>query len=196
MDIKALIKESLLWLVLLCGPPFMRKVFHMQHHHLLLHHPSQKIRMPEEIKKTRFATCLDSALLFASCLEAAGLNPVLVLMKEHAFVGYWLIDKTFQYVTCNDATDIRNSIALDDLKLFETTFVTSGGNIQFNQAIEDATRKLAEHNEADFVYAIDLRQARDRSIRPIQMEQLSQTPDSDPTKRESIPLPLLQFLMM
>jgi hypothetical protein len=34
----------------------------------------------------RLATCLDSTLLFAACLEQAHLNPVLVLTNGHAFV--------------------------------------------------------------------------------------------------------------
>ena len=35
----------------------------------------QKIRTPDRIVQARVATCLDLAMLFASCLEQAGLRP-------------------------------------------------------------------------------------------------------------------------
>lgn len=39
----------------------------------------QKIRLPGEIVSGGLATCLDTTMLFASCLEQAGLNPIIVL---------------------------------------------------------------------------------------------------------------------
>ncbi|WP_371930155.1 transglutaminase-like domain-containing protein [Bradyrhizobium sp. CCGUVB1N3] len=55
----------------------------------------QQIRGPSEILSRKVGTCLDLALLYASCLEQAGLNPVLVLTEGHAFVGVWLVDEDF-----------------------------------------------------------------------------------------------------
>ncbi|MGC9329691.1 MAG: DNA helicase, partial [Candidatus Hinthialibacter sp.] len=50
----------------------------------------QKIRLPGHILETRVATCLDLTMLFASALEQAGLNPLIVLPRGHAVVGVWL----------------------------------------------------------------------------------------------------------
>lgn len=50
----------------------------------------QKIRLPSEIAETGLATCLDTALLFAAAFEQAGLHPVVIFTKEHAFAGAWL----------------------------------------------------------------------------------------------------------
>ena len=47
----------------------------------------QKVRTPGAILDGRVATCLDTALLFAAALEQAGLNPIVVLTKGHAFAG-------------------------------------------------------------------------------------------------------------
>lgn len=49
----------------------------------------QKIRSPEEVLQDRVGTCLDTATTFASLLENVGLQPVVVLIPGHAFVGYW-----------------------------------------------------------------------------------------------------------
>lgn len=49
----------------------------------------QKIRTPEEVLQDRVGTCLDTATTFAALLENVGLQPVVVLIPGHAFVGYW-----------------------------------------------------------------------------------------------------------
>lgn len=51
--------------------------------------PGQKIRTVQEILDERVGTCLDTTMLFSSCLEQAGLNPIVFLIPGHAFVGYW-----------------------------------------------------------------------------------------------------------
>ena len=62
----------------------------------------QKIRLPDRILESRLATCLDLTVLAASCLEQAGLHPLVVLTTGHAFVGVWLEDETFSDVATDD----------------------------------------------------------------------------------------------
>jgi hypothetical protein len=50
---------------------------------------TQRLRMPSEIVATNSGTCVDLALLLASCLEYIDVYPVVVLLTGHAFVGYW-----------------------------------------------------------------------------------------------------------
>jgi hypothetical protein len=50
---------------------------------------TQRLRMPSEILSSNTGTCIDLALLLASCLEYIGVYPVIVLLSGHAFVGYW-----------------------------------------------------------------------------------------------------------
>ena len=54
------------------------------------------MRGPSDILSRKVGTCLDLTLLYASCLEQAGLNPLLVLIEGHAFAGVWLIDEDFR----------------------------------------------------------------------------------------------------
>lgn len=53
---------------------------------------TQRLRTPTEILKSSSGTCVDLALLIASCLEYIGVFPVVVLLTGHAFVGYWRSD--------------------------------------------------------------------------------------------------------
>jgi hypothetical protein len=50
---------------------------------------TQRLRTPSEIVQSNSGTCIDLALLLASCLEYIGIYPVVVLLADHAFVGYW-----------------------------------------------------------------------------------------------------------
>lgn len=50
---------------------------------------TQRLRTPSEILSTNSGTCIDLALLLASCLEYIDIHPVVVLLSGHAFVGYW-----------------------------------------------------------------------------------------------------------
>jgi hypothetical protein len=56
----------------------------------------QRVRTPEEILRSRRATCLELALLLASCWEHIGLYPVLFLTVGHAFTGFWTTPKAWE----------------------------------------------------------------------------------------------------
>ena len=55
----------------------------------------QKIRTPDVVIRDRASTCLDSTVLVASCLAAAGLSPLLFLVHGHAFPGWWTVEAPF-----------------------------------------------------------------------------------------------------
>lgn len=59
---------------------------------------TQRLRTPSEIVGSNSGTCIDLALLLASCLEYVGIYPVLVLLTGHAFVGYWRSDQVHDEV--------------------------------------------------------------------------------------------------
>ena len=103
--------------------------------------PGQKIRTAQEILEEKVGTCLDTAVLFASCLEQAGLEPVLAVVPGHAFVGYWTArSKTERsnlaliFDPLAPISDAGNLIDIDFVKLFETTLVCTGSTTTFEQA--------------------------------------------------------------
>jgi hypothetical protein len=48
----------------------------------------QRVRLPRESLATKSANCIDGTVLMASLLEAASLNPGLVLVPGHAFLAW------------------------------------------------------------------------------------------------------------
>ncbi|PKU21419.1 DUF3320 domain-containing protein [Telmatospirillum siberiense] len=127
----------------------------------------QKVRPPERIADGGVATCLDLALLFASCLEQCHLNPVVVLMSGHAAVGCWLVPEQFSDATVDDASALRKRIKLGELVLFETTLATQRPAPTFGTAAERGTKHVSEAEESKFHFAVDVRRARLQRILPL-----------------------------
>lgn len=127
----------------------------------------QKVRLPSDIRHTGLSTCLDTALLFAAAFEQAGLHPVVVFTKGHAFAGAWLQPAWFPTMTVDDPLVVRKAKDLRELVLFETTLATAGHPLPFTKAINEANRQIAEEHDGDFVYALDIHQARKRGIQPL-----------------------------
>ncbi|MGE0357290.1 MAG: DUF3320 domain-containing protein [Burkholderiales bacterium] len=126
----------------------------------------QKVRTPDRIASGRIATCLDSALLFASCLEQAGLNPVLLLAKNHAFAGCWLTKQAFPEPTNEDVQAVRKRVDSGELVVFETTLATQQPPGTFRAAVARGRDHLTL-DEAEFEFAIDVAAARRRHIVPL-----------------------------
>ncbi len=125
----------------------------------------QRVRLPSKIAETRLATCLDSALLFASCLEQAGLNGLVIFTQGHAFTGCWLSDDDLSSAVIYDAQALRKRCKLNELIVFETTLCTSKPPSKFSLARQEAEDKL-ESDDA-FVLAIDIKRARAARIKPL-----------------------------
>src|SRR3546814_2748006 len=120
----------------------------------------QKIRTPGEVLDNGIATCLDSAVLFASALEQIGLRPLIAFTEGHAICGLWLQPQTLPSLITDDPAELRKHIDLKELLLFETTLVTHEPPKKFSKAIETANGEIAEAVEDKFVYALDIARAR------------------------------------
>lgn len=127
----------------------------------------QRIRLAQDISNQKNAACLDTSLLFASCIEGMGLNAVVALGREHAFAGAWLIDQRLPVLTNDDPMDLRKRVDAKDLILFETTLVTNAAPVTFREACTVGRDLISEEHEDHFVYVIDIRQARARQIRAL-----------------------------
>jgi hypothetical protein len=127
----------------------------------------QKIRPPSQLLSERLATCLDLAVLFAAAIEAIGLRPVIVLVRDHAFAGFWLTRHDFGSSVADDAPSLRNRLALHDLILFETTLICGRGRSGFKRACEAGEAHVTAEKDAAFEAVIDVQRARQRRIRPL-----------------------------
>ena len=146
----------------------------------------QKIRLPERILESRLATCLDLTVLTASCLEQAGLHPLVIITAGHAFVGVWLEDETFSDVATDDLLRLRKRVELGQITLFETTLLTNEPSISFEQAVKEALKHL--ENETSFRCVLDIHRARKCRIRPLPLRvELSSASSATATESGSDP---------
>lgn len=125
----------------------------------------QRIRLPDQIIREHMATCLDLAVLTASCLEQIGLNAIVIFVRGHSFVGAWLSDQSFEEPAFEESSRIPKRVGLDEILVFDPTCVTTQPRMNFQNAVEKAKEKLDERQ--DFLCAVDIKRARGRSIRPL-----------------------------
>ena len=57
----------------------------------------QRVRLPREALENKSANCLDGTILMASLLEAASLNPGIVLIPGHALLAWETNDHSNQW---------------------------------------------------------------------------------------------------
>src|SRR5574337_710847 len=129
----------------------------------------QMVRTPADILARQVGTCLDLALLSASCLEQAGLNPIVVLVEGHAFAGFWLTDEDFSTPVVDDAQALRKRVQLQEMVLVETTMLTGDHPGRFRQAADAAAKYIAEDAQKPLEFAVDVRRARKAQIRPLDL---------------------------
>ena len=135
--------------------------------------PGQRIRTPETILEQRLGTCMDMTLLYAACLEAIGLHPLLVMMKGHIFAGVWLKERSAAElksgnVIIDNLDELKKRIdnGSDELTFIECTAMCSGKQVSFEDAEKAA--KWGNLSEADeFRFAIDVFLARMYGVKPI-----------------------------
>lgn len=165
--------------------------------------PGQKIRLPNEIMKYKLATCLDSTLLFASIAETCNLNPVIVLIQGHAFIGVFLEDKHLPQVAVDKAGILKKFCRDNAMIMIETTAVCH--NISFEAAVDEGMKKLFTLEDDDFEWGIDVKFARINGVKQLSLgddlpfgtapQPVSQTPampvETSTPKTPSQPPPLV-----
>jgi len=141
----------------------------------------QRIRNAQTILDEKVATCLDSALLFASLLENVGLYPVVALIPGHAFTGYWTAkyfaenSERFPIWTVTPIAEVINAVDNGYIELFETTSICIGeGQLSYDRAIKESHARISltgglstETEESFLVNIVACRRMRPRPTRPM-----------------------------
>lgn len=134
----------------------------------------QKIRTPERIFDGRVATCLDLAMLFASCFEQAGLHPVVLFKEGHAWIGVWLIETSFPTAVADDVMAVRKRVKSGEFLTLETTGIAGDQKPSLRWACATGEGYLDEEN--GFHYAVDIHRARQLQIRALPSRSAAQEP--------------------
>ena len=120
----------------------------------------QRIRLADAVLEQHMGTCMDLTLLYVACLEAMGLNPIMVLIHGHIFAGVWLIEDSFSNTIMDDPSQLekRMSNGIHELLVVECTAMCAGKNIDFDHAVKLATDNVSNYGK--FEFAIDVVRAR------------------------------------
>ncbi|NLG03167.1 MAG: DUF4011 domain-containing protein, partial [Clostridia bacterium] len=127
----------------------------------------QRIRLSHVVLEQKKGTCLDLAVLYASCLEAVGLNPLLILKRGHALTGCFIEEETFSEYIQDDPAAITKRMAdgINEIAIVECTAFSAGKNIEFDDACVHGKAALADPDE--FTLSVDVMRSRAGGIRPI-----------------------------
>lgn len=114
--------------------------------------PSQKVNYPIEVLRSRDGLCIETTHLFASIFEALGMQPLIVEIPGHAFVG-WRTDYNSNVADFLETTMIANSKA---------TFIDAinSGNQTFDEEQESGNFDTGAST------IVDIEEARAMGIRP------------------------------
>ncbi len=139
----------------------------------------QLIRTPTEIDALNCGTCLDFACLFASLLEAAHEQPVIVITRSsrgaHALTGY-LAPDAVTWDSPPRTGDIRAALKRGELTLFETTGAVEvrggtvaaetgaerkeGGDMLDYRTAKNAATRLILESDIELQHFVNIRQLR------------------------------------
>ncbi|TDQ37683.1 DUF3320 domain-containing protein [Aureibacillus halotolerans] len=131
-------------------------------------HHGQKVRFPDQVSETGMGTCLDLTVLFASCVEAAGLHPMLIFCRGHVFLGVWLTNEWMPEMVSYDKTYLTKRMAdgINDLIVVETTHLTNS-EVPFAEAIQTAKKAF---DKPDYInYAVDIQRCRHGGIKALSL---------------------------
>ncbi len=119
----------------------------------------QKIFFPEQILEHRHGTCLDLAVLCASCLERIGLHPLVFIIRGHAFFGVWTQEKMLNSPVLHDHRAAAALVSSGDWIPMNSTTFTASVPKSFDECIAQGMELLLEKPD-DFQCAIDITSAR------------------------------------
>lgn len=124
---------------------------------------SERVRMPDVSLRDSSANCIDGVVMYASLFENLGMEPVVLLVPGHAYVGVRVSPRNSKY-------------------LYIETAIT--GRASFEESIAAAARGVASYKPADML-RVSVAEARSMGVFP--MPEPSSLSD---TKRESAGLEL------
>ncbi len=129
--------------------------------------PGQRIRLADAVLAQKLGNCIELSTLYAACLEATGIHPLIITINGHAFTGGWLIPDTFPDSITDDAAFLtkRTADGVNEIVVLEATGLTSGGKMDFEQAVNAGQTHLRDFT--NFNYALDVKRCRFAGIRPL-----------------------------
>ena len=129
----------------------------------------QKVRTTEQVVAERFGTCVDLSVLYAACLEAAGLFAVIFVTDHHSFGGFYTQQQVGEKAELTDANVLTNLVETGIVRPVELTAVGPGkGSLDFRKATDAATGHFRIGFGMDTLRSmVDVRRARIEGVKPM-----------------------------
>lgn len=116
---------------------------------------SQYVRFFEDSLRTQQANCIDGTVLFASILRRIGIDPMIVLVPGHAYLGFWLdqqhkepafLETTAINTEANPYRDKKPSKFRDSMaRIFKTDLKLQRAAESFNTALAMGRENTAKN---------------------------------------------------
>lgn len=113
---------------------------------------AQKINYPIEVLRSRDGLCIETTVLFASILEALGMQALIIEIPEHAFVG-WRVEKDSKILDFMETTMLGNPDATADQ-------ANLSAQLKYADEVEDG------HFDSGESRVIDISKAREFGVLP------------------------------
>jgi hypothetical protein len=117
---------------------------------------SERVRMPEDSLRDVSANCIDGVVMYASMFENLGMEPIVLLIPGHAYVGVRLSPKTSKY-------------------LYIETAIT--GRASFEESIASAARGVASL-KANEMIRVSVADARNMGVFPMPAPEVQVEPSA------------------
>lgn len=113
------------------------------------------------------ASPTELAVLYASCLEKAGLNSLVVFGKKEILVGFFLTDNCFYEIVNDDAAKLEKyfSDGVNEIALTSIKSLFDGGTLSY-QGAEKIARQVVSDADTVEVY-VDIKRARAGRMRSL-----------------------------
>jgi hypothetical protein len=127
---------------------------------------SERVRMPAESLYQSSANCIDGAVVYAAMFENLGMEPVIILVPGHAYVG------------------VRSAPNSGEYLYIETSLT---GRTSFEAAVASASRAMGRLMPSQFI-RVDIRQSRLDGIYPMPADDIdARDPVLDASRRKETP---------
>jgi hypothetical protein len=102
----------------------------------------QTINFPQETLKYKSANCIELSVLFSSILLEAGIEPVIVIIPDHAFIGWQIWDHIHEY-------DFLETTIIGDKGKSFTDALLAGNELAVDYGLEQFTNGELKSNPYD-----------------------------------------------
>jgi hypothetical protein len=135
---------------------------------------SQAVRTFDNALKTNQANCVDGTVVFASILKKIGINPIMILVPGHCFLGYYTDQKNtsakFLETTMLSRTSINSTDGKKEIELLASAKTNEAKNKAYKQLFDaaqnTAMQEYQDNKSKNAVTAIDVTAYR-KLIKPI-----------------------------